>query len=403
MRKKKSKNVSLMMLIVFLAHIVYAGLDSDTYQIEQAKQVINDIYRETRLNDGDDYWGDQYRDDIASYSKLYGANYFSIFRNMEINDVIARCAVNAMHSSDSRRWIEYINLFDQAAEELGKKDRARYYFAKGLVLLKTIPSEIRGIPEPFLKAAENGYPSAALGSHVSKAVDLQSDFAGDVLIRIAESYSRGEFFLEAFKFYALALKYGQCDADIFIRMSECAANSNTPRLALTSAFLLIEYLRPWDGGKECVKKPNRNLPVSPASEPNRLSVTFEPDSLERMFHFSTQDKYEKTVKERNIERFNDRYIRRIADNTGIYSDRFYLTLTNMYWENKNLVKDYLLEIHGPVDCCDGTVMTLVEKISKDPVLSKDREIAKWELRRWKKAGKENEFKQSYPERFRLAQ
>jgi hypothetical protein len=389
-----------------------AKLNSATYQQERAKGVVDQIFRDTRLNEGSNVWGDQYRQEMDQYTKLFNTSYYAVFADMGVERAMARCAVSARNQPDWQRWVTEMDRFDRAATELDRRDQARYFFAKGLAQLQAIPDKLRELPRDFYRAAENGEPSAFWAEHVLKGDDASGSFGNqritDILVRFAESYRTGNTMDEAYKLYVLAAHYGATDPSVYVAMAEAASALGNEALALKSALLFLETFSLYDGGRAANTAVAALLPVDgrmPAEEFCRLcesGAIAEAISRARAAQAGVAPKGPRELKPKDLSRFESRYLEPIARSVGGRSDLMQIALCDKYWDDSLVVLWFAPRVSGAIDASDGLIERFAGRLRDDPRFSANKDLAMWEARRWKAAKRLEEFAARFPERYRLA-
>ena len=383
-----------------------AKLLSSSYQEDKCKEEIDRIFRETRLNEGQSFWGERYREEIERTTVLFGKNYYTVFSELGLSAAMARCAVFAKYESDYQKWLGEMDRFDRAAEELDRQDKARYYFAKGLAVLQSIPDKISDVPAGFYKAAENGFSSGVLAEYVTRGDKqrMQSGFAARIFLNLAESYKKGEVRKEAFKFYFLSAESGLLDPETFLKLAECASLEGADLLAYKIAVLFLVVFNPYDGARD-----GRDdiLSVNPAHAGMSADdfwtlcrQSLLDDILSRSRRPAAAQK--QPVKPRNLDKFETRYIQPLARYAGAHDDLFEMDLCDLYWTDSTIVKRFLPRISGGIDSHDGAVAEFAGRLAADPLYGKDPDVAFWEARRWKTSGKLQEFAEKYPDRYKLS-
>lgn len=385
-------------LVLTLQYSPEAKLTSPSYQKDRATEMIDNILKETRLED-DSHWGPQFQSEINRTAGLFGMNYYQIFADLKIKKAMARCAIYAKNESDYQSWLDMMARFDQAVENLNAKDKSRYYFARGLAILYVIPDKIRDLPAPFYKAAENGYASTFLADYIQKSTGRNSEISGDIYERLARSYQTGGNSQEAYKFFMMALKAGKCDPGIILEMVLAAANKGSDSLAYRTGVLLLTLFSPWDGVKSCNTEAASRLPFAvamPAEQVWDIASTANFDTICAIL--SSPSAPNGAIRERDLNRFDGRYVQTILRSTGSYSDLFLVAVTLSVWADTTMVKRFATRIAGSIDDSQGAIAMLAQKIRDDPRLAQDQELARWEADRWKKAGKIEEFATRFPQR-----
>jgi hypothetical protein len=337
-------------------------------------------------------------------------NYYQIFLDMGISGAMARCGVSAKNESDYQRWLREMDRFDAAAEELGPKDRSRYYFAKGLLLLQCVPSKIQTLPEAFYKAAENGFPSTYIAGHLTVsdagASTYRTDAIADVLIKLAESYRKGGVHDEAYKFYLLSLKAGRLQPETFLKMAECGRSAGSDRLSLATGLMFLDVFSAYDGAAKGDPAPIAAFALTAdvaATEVVSLAAA-RPWNDTRVFPADSAiaSRSDGSGALRAFNTFDAKYAQPISKTMGASEDLFKIAVSARYWNDTLIVKRTVARVGGPIDGLDGAIAELARKVREDPVLGSDAELAKWEARRWKAAGKLSEFSTTYPDRYKLA-
>ena len=389
----------LVALSLLLAASLHAKLTSPSYQQDRASDIITDLLRETRLED-DSHWGQQFQTDIDHMTRLMGSGQYQIFADLKIQKAMARCAVYARNESDYRRWLDMMARFDQAAEELNSRDKSRYYFARGLAIMHAIPDKLRDLPEPFYLAAQNGYSSSFLAEYIQKSTGATSERAGAIFERLARSYQRGENPQEAYKFYMLALRAGQCNTDLILSMITAASQGGNDSLAWRTGNLFLALFSPWDGARSCNGTAAAKLPFSAAMPAAQI---WEEASSPRMDTICTvlagmREGAHGPIRERDLNRYDSRYIQTFLRSTGSYSDLFLIALVRTVWDDSLMVRRFVPRIEGGIDDSRGQIAALATQLRNDNRFADDAELIRWEYTRWNRSGKENEFMEAFPQR-----
>jgi hypothetical protein len=389
-------------------HPSSAKLYSAGYQQERARQSIEDIYRETRLDAGASFWGEQYKQDIDRYTQVFRTTNYMIFGDLQIEGAMARCAVNARNQSDYDVWVRRMDLFDRAAEELDPHDRSRYYFAKGLALLQSIPGRLRELPKDFYKAAENGLSSVQWADYVVKAGTQTTGFGTEqlntVLVRFAESYTSGGLHDEAFKMYLLALKGDQPEPDLFVRLAETADRGGSQRLAYRCALLFVALCDLRDGVRVATRAPLDSMRISARMSAYDVWNACDGGMIDLALRAVPRSPRVAStpIKERQVSRFDTRYVQPLGRCAGPFDDLLKIAVCQAYWADSGVVARFLPQVGGSIDAHDGTVRAFADRVRDDPRFAGSKEAAVWESRRWREANKLDEFARLYPERHRLA-
>lgn len=385
----------------------FAKLFSASTQESRAQEIIDQVLRETRLADGTSFWGEQNRDEIERTTMLFKTSFYSIFFDMRLNAAMARCVVSAKYDPDLTLWQSRMNQFDRAAMELDQKDRARYFFAKGLSQLQIIGTKLRLLPTDFFTAAEYGQSSEEWAEYIVKAnsytASVGNEQIGAVLARFGESYARGGFNLEAYKMYLLALRSGSSDADLFVKLVECADRGGSAKLAYKSSLLFLNSYSVPDG-RLASRGAIDSLRISarmPAYDVWQVCETGAIDAALRMAP-PARGKTDSPLKERQLSRFDGRYAQPIIKSLGMYDDGFEAALCEQYWADSNLVHMYVMRVGSGIDALDGIVARLAKRVREDSRFTQSKELALWEARRWKDAGRLEEFQSTHPDRYALS-
>jgi len=385
----------------------WAKLSSSRYNQEQAKEIVERVFRETNLDAGMSFWGERHKEEIARMTRLFKTSYYQVFGDLGIEGAMARCAVMAKHETDFRRWFSEMDRFDRAAEELNQRDRSRYYFAKGLALVQVVPERLHEVPEAFYKAAENGYSSEAWAQYVMKSgvrtAGIGTQALTRVLAQFAESYARGGYPQEAFKVYMLAVSRGSDEPDHYVRMISLASELGSHKLAFKCALLFLEASDAHDGMRSVDRRVGARVKVDPQMPADEFQKVCETVAIDAALAARSKRKpHEDPIKPRYLSRFDSRYVQPITQNVGAYEELFEAAVCERYWNDSSVVVMFLSRIGGPIDAHGGALMPFVEMIRQDPRFSKNASIALWEARRWKDAGKLEEFAQRFPERYALS-
>jgi hypothetical protein len=409
MYRKTACLISILCLLIALPHVATAKLLSSSLAQDRAKRAIEEIFRQTRLNEGEQVWGERYREEITRFAKFFSMNYYQIFLDLGISNAMARAAMYAKYD-DAQRWLDQIKLFDRAAEELDPKDKAKYYFAKGLLQIQCIPDKMKNFPEDFYKAAENGYSSTFIAEYIGKDKSVQNtavdaSYASDILERLAQSYERGGYYEEAYKFYMLSARSGNPDPDIFVALTANARNGGSEVLAYKTGLLFLEIFSAYEGKNASHAAIINSLNVNPGMSAEEIWKYCEADAITSLLSnkaVATPSDLNSRQMQRSMDDFENRYLEAMAKSMGNWDDMFRMTACEKYWQNPDLVKRLLLRINGAIDSHSGAMESFINKVREDARFSADADIAQWEARRWKAAKKLNDFAQQFPERYQLA-
>ncbi len=397
----------ILLVALFLAAPCAAKLSSPPHQEERAKDIVEQINLETRLGDGAEFWGEQYAEDIAQYTRLFKSNYYTVFADLKIEAPMARCAVNAKYQADVETWLRNMDRYDRAAEELDRKDKARYYFAKGLAKIQLVSAKLTQVPADFYKAAENGFSSQLWAEYVVKAGSSSTGFGseqiGDVLGRFGESYARGEVYDEAFKMHLLALVVGSDEANHFVKMAEAAERGGSQKLAYKSGVLFLAVFDIHDGLREAWRAPVDSLRITARMSAYDVWHYCESGAIDRAVRLAPpRPRVRSEIKDRHLGRFDSRYASPITRASGIYDDLFEIAICEQYWEDSVVVATYVPRIGSGIDAYDGAVGSFVGRVVSDPRFASSSTIALWEARRWKESKRLDEFARQYPARYKLS-
>jgi hypothetical protein len=400
---------SIICLLISLPHMATAKLLSSSLAQDRARRAIEDIFRQTRLNEGEQVWGERYREEITRFTKVFSMNYYQIFLDLGISNAMARAAIYAKND-DAQRWLDQIKQFDRAAEELDAKDKAKYYFAKGLLQIQCIPDKMKSFPDDFYKAAENGYSSTFIAEYLGKDKSVQNtgvdaSYAADVLGRLAQSYEQGGFSQEAYKFYMLSLRSGNPNPDIFIELTTNARNGGSDVLAYKTGLLFLEIFNAYEGRNVSQIAIMNSLDVNPGMSAEEIWKYCEADAITSLVSnkpAETPSDLNNRQTQRSMDDFANRYLEAMTKNMGNWDDMIRIFACEKYWQNPDLVKRLLMRINGSIDSHNGAMESFIKKVREDSRFSADADIAQWEARRWKAAQKLNDFAQQFPERYQLA-
>jgi hypothetical protein len=388
--------------LLFLPTLSLAKLSSNSFQIERATQRIDDVFRQNRLNAGEEFWGEGYREEIAQYSEQFGRTYYQVFKELEIHSAMARCAVNARHGSDYQSWLERIDGFDEAIRELDVQDQARYFFAKGMVLLQIVANRTRDIPSAFFEAARLGYPADLLAKQISKMP--AADGNDKLYARFGQSYMDGNHLESAYHFYLFSLQQGNCDTELLIRMAECAGNRSNKLLAFKTGLVFNALYSPYDGAGSCRSELLPLIELDSTSSIRDTWLLFSRSGFDTLLVSATQPSKSgaprREFKERTINRF-ERQAQRLSLNMGSFASLYYMDLVRLHWQDSSLAVRFMQRIDGGLDEYADEIGALLENVRQDERFNTSADIARWELMLWKRAGREEEFKSSYPERYGL--
>jgi tetratricopeptide (TPR) repeat protein len=389
-----------------------AKLLSSSLEIDKAKKIVDEIFRQTRLNEGASGWGDRHQQDINLITQSFGAGYYGIFQDMGITNAMARAAAFAKYEPDGQHWIDQMNLFDRAVEELSQKDKAKYYFAKGLLLVQMLPDKLKDLPQDFFKAAENGYPSSFLSDYIAKnshnvqVAGADTTLVTGTIVKLAQSYQNGGFYQEAYKFYLLALRSGDLNPDYFPPLVECAYNGGSESLAYATAMLFIEIFNGYGGVRDGRANTIRSLGLATGMAAEEIWRACDKGGAIADLITNTSVERPADADSRSyqgeLDAFESRYIAPMSNSLGEHDDLFEMAISKRYWGDASVAKRYILRIKGSVESHDGAILSFIQKIHDDNRFTADADIAKWEARRWKAAKKLKEFAEKFPERFKLA-
>lgn len=399
-----------LLLILTVSTPLRARLVSPQHQQDRAERIVQDIFRETRLNEGISFWGEQHKTEIDQHTRLFRGNYYQIFHDMGINGAMARCAVSAKYEPDHQRWFDMMDRFDQAAKELNERDQARYFFAKGMAKMQVLPEKLDELPKELYLAARNGQSSTLWARVVLKSGRKTTGFGNqsvvDALLEFARAYTEGGQADEAYKMHVLAAKAGNDDPREYLDMIEAAAATGSEELALQSALLLLEVFSLYDGMRDADLGVYEHLPLHAAIPADEFRALCEKGALNNALAEAARDatpaESDEPIKSRNVERFDSRYAQNVVRHLGSREDLFEIAVCLKYWSDSAVVNRFMQRVDGHIDEHGGRIRFFVEKVREDPRFANDPASAYWELRRWKGAGKLEEFAQQYPERHKLA-
>lgn len=391
-------------LMLILTQQADGKLNSSSLAQDEAKEIVEEIFRRTHLDEGESFWGERHREEIEELSRVLRTNYYTVFSDLSISRAMARCAVYAKYEGNYQRWLDEMDKFDRAAEELNRKDKGRYYFAKGLLKLQMIPDKLHDLPTSFYRAAENGYPSGFLGNYIAKGSEGKIGSEGArIMERLARSYRQGGSPREAYKFYLLASLHGRPDPEVFLDMVEVANAEGNEKLAYKTALLFLEVFSVYDGARRGDRKPLKRISVNVGMPVENLWAFCDTACLDAAIASSEPvTPPSKPIRPRDLNRFDNRHAQKIAKSMGAYEDLFEIALCKKYWKDSTVVVRFLPRISAGIDRHDGAIAQIAAKARKDPRFADDPDIAQWEARRWKAAGKLEEFAAKYPKRYKLA-
>ncbi|MBD3240433.1 MAG: hypothetical protein GF331_07595, partial [Chitinivibrionales bacterium] len=326
-----------------------ARLVSPQHQQDRAARIVADIHRETRLNEGINFWGEQHKTEIDQHARLFRANYYQILHDLQINRAFARCVISAKYAPDPERWFAMMDRFDAAAEELNEKDQARYYFAKGLSKMQVLPDKLDELPKELYTAARNGHPSATWSRLVLKPGRQTTGFGNqsvaDALVRFARAYTEGEQLDEAFKMYVLAAKLGDEEPRDYLSMIEVAANGSGEKLAYLSSLLFLEVFSLRDGLRDADLTVFDHLPLHAGIPADEFRALCEKGALSRAVAEAARDakppEKAEPIKSRYIERFDSRYAQNIMRHLGSRDDLFEIAICLKYWDDSTVVNRFM--------------------------------------------------------------
>lgn len=398
------------LVLMLSVSVAEAKLLSPEHQEDRMKRLLEDIFRDTRLGSGTEFWGEAHQTDIDRYARLFRTNYYSILFDMGIDKAFARCVVTAKHEPDVDRWFGLMDRFDEAAAELNRKDQARYYFAKGLAKVQVVPEKLTALPGGFYKAAEYGYSSSIWADIVLKAgrgtTGFGSERLTDVLTRFAESYARGDNLKEAYKVYMLAAQMGGDDPDLYLRMVETAFAGGNEKLAYKTALIMLETFDVHDGMREARTDVLKGVQLNARANADELWEFFSNGGLDGAIRRAVSNRPKPDsdeIKPRYLSRFESKYLTNLAQSVGVHADLVYVAACDRYWSDSTAVGLLLKRVEGRIDDHKGAIAAFVGRVISDPRFASNPDVALWESRRWKAAGKLDEFAETYPDRHKLAQ
>jgi len=98
-----------------------------------------------------------------------------------------------------------------------------------------------------------------------------------------------------------------------------------------------------------------------------------------------------------VEYYDTRVLFQLRKRLGTDAEAVLLEAAERYWDNKRLVALQLPRLKTP----HSKAFKLFERAGEDPALRSSRNIAVAEFSMWKAAGKLAEYKQKYPQRYRM--
>lgn len=388
--------------VLLIPSLSLAKLSSNSFQIERATKRIDELFRQSRLNAGEEFWGQGYREEIARYSEQFSHTHYQVFKDLEIHSAMARCAVNARYSSDYQSWLTHIDSFDEAIRELEEQDQSRYYFAKGMVLLQVATMRTRDIPGAFFEAARLGYPADLLAKQIPKLPAAEG--SNKLYARFGQSYMDGNHLESAYHFYLFSLQQGNCDPELLIRMAECAGNRANKVLAFKTGLVFNTLYTPYDGASSCRSDLLSHIELDSSSTIRDSWTLFSRSGFDVLLESASkpaQSESRREFKERTINRF-ERQAQRMSINMGSFASLYYMDLVRLHWQDSALAVRFMQRIDGGLDEYAEQIGALLQNIRQDERFNANVDIARWELMLWKRAGREEEFKSTHPQRYELA-
>jgi hypothetical protein len=273
-----------------------------------------------------------------------------ILNDMAIASDVARLLVYAQRKD--ALLFRAIDDFDRAADQLGTVDQRRYYVAKAMFRSEcSLPAAAAdSVKQQWLsclvkdccRASRSGCDaekSAGFVRHFTDKNSLKGRLLDESSCRITQEYAR--YFVAE----AAALRRRHDDAAAF-------------KIAL------------------------RGIKEIPALTPLDTMVC-------------ARWKSQVTL----LSLYDSLFVRPLAASAGASGDEFNIEVCGgRNWQYRQLVAAVLVRIRSP----SSDAFDLFEKAGKDDILQHDGRIAVAEMRLWKKAGKLNDFRKKFPERFDLA-
>jgi hypothetical protein len=384
-------------------------LFSTSFEIDRAKEEIEEVLEENHLAEGEQYWGPEYKGEIEQTKQKISKNFYQIFADLEIQEPIARCIVYGQKKNDPYTWLERIEEFNEAIQPLNQKDKAQYFFALGFVKVQFFPETVTDFPEEFGLAARNGYPSSLVVDYFARKGEqydqsVSSEKRQDIFSALAESYQRGGFFKEAYKLYLLASQTARVEPEFLTSMVACAYNDVEEVLAYRTALLFLETFSFYHYGETPNGSLINALEIKLGEGADSFWGYISGGALAFLdTSFSKVPPPKNGIHQRKLKRFDRRYIHPIVQNLGAKEDLFYIRIFQKYWADSTIIMTYIPAVRGGIDEYDGAIEHLAKRIRHDSRLADNAEIARWEMQRWKKADKLDEFIEKFPERHTLAQ
>jgi hypothetical protein len=298
------------------------------------------------INDSFDK-NEPFRDEITAAAKDYGSLENGIFNDMYIGTDVARLCVY-MQRKDGRLR-RALDDFDNAAEQLDRGDRLRYYTAKLKLVTDKLAAPADSLKRDWLDRL------VADCAHASRN-GLDANRCFDIVRRFSDKNG---------------LKPSLPDE------ASCRIFQDYARFFLTEA----KSLRSQGKNKQAFETAMQAIREVP------LPVNLDAGSC-------NQQKSDADL----CAAYDRIYIQPLTACAGKRKTDFQVEVCRKNWQQKKLIAAVLPRIGSVLpDAFD-----LFRRAGEDDALKADPDIAVAELKIWKKAKKLREFKTKYPDRFRLA-
>jgi len=364
---------AVFLILLLVTFSLQARLSSSAGKISYAKQIVEDILRDTRLDRGDEVWGNEFKTDIERTQQIFtSSNLYSVFYDLGIEKPMARLLVYAQKKADPAQWVQQMQQFDRAADELDPIDKSKYYFARGLVQLQLSPTASQGLPEEFFKAAEFGYSAALMYDYAQKYTNKAVD---DLFFLLAQAYERGDYPQQALYYYIKALKNGNHRIETFTNMLQSSLRLDQPAVShmLSRLFFYLYslYERGYQLHPDSLPLPQKINADAPLKTLNDLVLSLPAVVTS-----------EQEPSDRQIERFFNNYIEPVAGAMGYLSDAFLIDCIFSFRHIDALTRPLALMVRATADQYMGDIEKIIIMLYENPAFANDSEIASWAQKRY---------------------